>query len=79
MINISKKGKIKVVIWSFVFGFFIAQTISLFLYFLLPLSWSVEKKQLLAIDLILTMLISIIIKALILFGAKFSSSIRINR
>ncbi len=79
MITISKKEKKSVIIWSFVFGFFIAQTFSFVLYLLLPSSLGLEKKHFLIIDLILIIVFSIIIKILIFFGIKFSSSIRINR
>lgn len=79
MINISKKEKRKMIMWSCVFGFFIAQTFSFFLYLLLPSSWCLEKKHFLIIDLILIVVFSGIIKILIFFGLKFSSSIRINQ
>ena len=79
MITISKEEKKGVIIWSFVFGFFIAQVCSFVFYLLLPSSLGLEKKHFLAIDLILIIVFFIIIKVLILFGIKFSSSLRINR
>jgi len=79
MITISKDEKKSLIIWSFVFGFFIAQTLSFVFYLLLPSSWGLEKKHFLLIDLGLIVTISFIIKIFIFFGAKFSSSIRINR
>jgi len=79
MINISRKEKRKMIMWSCIFGFLIAQTFSFFLYLLLPSSWYLEKKHFLIIDLILIIVFSGIIKILIFFGLKFSSSIRINQ
>ena len=79
MITISKEEKKSLIIWSFIFGFFIAQTLSFIFYLLLPSSWGLEKKHFLLIDLGLIVVFSLIIKSLIFFGAKFSSSIRINR
>lgn len=79
MITISKQEKRSAIIWSCVFGFFIAQFLSFILFLLVPCSWGWEKKTFLIIDLGLTLALCCIITSLILFGLKFSSSIRINQ
>ncbi len=79
MINISGKEKRKMIMWSCIFGFLIAQIFSFFFYLLLPSSWCLGKKDFFIIDLVLIIVFSVIIKILIFFGLKFSLSIRINQ
>lgn len=79
MITISREERRNVIVWSCIFGFLIAQLFSFAGYLLIPSSWGWKKIDFLIIDLVLIVVLSIIISVLILFGVKFSSSIRINR
>jgi hypothetical protein len=79
MITITKEEKRTAVIWSCIFGFFIANFLSFLFYLLVPSSWDWDKKTFLIIDLGLILALCCIITTLVLFGLKFSSSIRINR
>jgi len=79
MITINKQEKRSAIIWSCVFGFFIAQFFSFVIYLLTPYSWGWGKKTFFIIDLVLVVVFCTIISMFILLGIKFSSSIRINR